>query len=436
MTLPASQANTLFIDVNNDGIADPGETLLNSGMVDSGVSAGALSPLLLAAGSNAASVGAPDTFTGTVWYVDNSAAAGGDGTAAHPFNSLAAVSGASGPDVAGDIIYVRTGNAPYTGGITLLDGQTLWGENQALVVNGVTLQAAGGDPTITNAGGNGVTLAHDNTLKGFTVGDTSGADIADGGGTVGNLTVSNVNLTGTGQAIDIDQGGNLDVTIDNLVSTSSTAQGVQLGAGGAALTGTFTATAGAISGSMGAAFLVGDGAGTAGTGGAVAINYGGTITSTTGRGVDIEDRAAGAGNITLSGNITHTSGAQEGIFLDDNAAGTITFSGASKSIDTHTGAATAVNISDETGATVNFIGGGLTISSANGEGFNATGGGTITVAGTGNSISSTSATALNVADTTIGGGGLTFASISAGNNTLSADPASGIVLANTFRAAD
>src|SRR4051794_9747110 len=156
MTLPTSQANTLFIDVNNNGIADPGETLLNSGTVDSGVSAGALSPLLFAAGSNAASVAAPDPFTGTVWYVDNSAAAGGDGSSAHPFNSLAAVSGASGPDIAGDIIYVRAGNAPYTGGITLLDGQTLWGENEALVVNGVTLQAAGGDPTITNAGGNGV----------------------------------------------------------------------------------------------------------------------------------------------------------------------------------------------------------------------------------------------------------------------------------------
>ena len=289
------------------------------------------------------------TVASRVWYVDNSVADGGDGRSTQPFNSLADVSGAAGPDAAGDIIYVRTGNGTYTGGITLLDNQTLWGENEALVVNGFTLQAAGGDPTIANAAGSGVTLAQGNTLKGFTVGDTTVADIVDGNGTVGNLAISNVNLIGAGQAIDIDQGGTLNVVIDNLTSTSSAAQGVQLAGGGAALTGTFTATTGSISGATSAAFLVGDGAGGANTGGTAAITYGGTISSTTGRAVDIEDRAAGAGDIILSGNIAHASGASEGVFLDDNAAGSIVFSGAAKTINTTAGGATAISISDQSG---------------------------------------------------------------------------------------
>ena len=59
---------------------------------------------------------------------------------------------------------------------------------------------------------------------------------------------------------------------------------------------------GSLAGATGAAFLVGDGAGGANTGGTSAITYGGTITATgTARAVDIQDRAAGAGNITLSG---------------------------------------------------------------------------------------------------------------------------------------
>ena len=100
----------------------------------------------------------------------------------NPFNSLADVSGASGPDAAGDIIYVATGSGDYTGGITLLDNQILWGAGEALVVNGVTLAAAGTDPVIANAAGNGVTVEQGNTLKGFTVGNTTGFDIANTAG--------------------------------------------------------------------------------------------------------------------------------------------------------------------------------------------------------------------------------------------------------------
>lgn len=111
-----------------------------------------------------------------------------------------------------------------------------------------------------------------------------------------------------------------------------------------------------------------------------------------------------------------------GILLDDNAAGTIT-SGTSKSISSTT--ANAVNLTDNTGATINFANGGLVINTTSGTGFNATGGGTVIVQGSNNTITSTTAPALNVTNTTIGGAGLTFRSISSNG------AASGIVLNNT-----
>ena len=127
----------------------------------------------------------------------------------------------------------RAAAPTYTSGIVLEAGQQLIGSGVALVVGGQTLAAAGTAPTITNASGAGITLATDNTLQGFTVGNTSTVDIQDGGGTVGTLNISNVALTGTGQALDIDQGGTLNVSLDAITSTSSTAQGIQLmGLGG------------------------------------------------------------------------------------------------------------------------------------------------------------------------------------------------------------
>ena len=102
----------------------------------------------------------------------------------------------------------------------------------------------------------------------------------------------------------------------------------------------------------------------------------------------------------------------------------------------NTGASTGVNLTNNSGATINFNSGpggtGLDITTTSGTGFNATGGGTVTVTNnSGNTISSTSGTAINIVNTNIGGGDVTFRSISAGNNTAAADPVNGIVLNNT-----
>ena len=196
--------------------------------------------------------------------------------------------------------------------------------------------------------------------------------IADGGGTVGNLTISNVGVgvgSNLGSAVDIDQGGTLNVTLESLSSSGSAGQGVQLAANGAALTGTFSATAGSISGSTGTAFQVGTGdAGAAGTGGVAAISYGGVIASTGAvRAVEIEDRAASAGAINLSGNITQTTGTASGIVLDDNVAGNITFSGAANTLASTT--ATGLSITDQTGGTVTFSS-ALAVTTTSGTGVN------------------------------------------------------------------
>ena len=280
-----------------------------------------------------------------------------------------------------------------------------------------------------------LTLATSNTVRGLDIGGTSAGNTGIIGSSVGTLVINDVNVTAasrTGKIIDITgtAAQNIAVTLDTATTTSSTTEGIKLNS----ITGSFTATTGAISGTTGAAFLIGNGAGGANTGGTATISYGGTITSGTGRAVDIQDRPAGAGNITFSGNITHNVGGQTGVFLDDNVAGTILFSGQTQSIATTT--ATAVNLTDNTGTTINFAptagGNGLDITATSGTGLLATGGGTITVQGSGNSITTSSGRIIQADGITIGANNITFATLGL-TSTVAADAISlNNVDSNTF----
>jgi hypothetical protein len=226
----------------------------------------------------------------------------------------------SGPGV-NDYIYVKAGT--YTGpGINLKDGQILLGDDQPLSLPDpfggpaiVIESASGAQPTIhvTTAGDQAIDLGSGNTVAGIDIqtdAGTTGLDDGQGasGNAVGNLTISHMAISGAGQAVDIDQGGALNVTLDSLSSTGG-AEGVQLGttAGGTALTGSFSGGTGAISGSTISGFLVGDGAGGASTGGTATVSYNGTISASAGVStVNIQDHSTGA--VTLSGNLTHTGG--------------------------------------------------------------------------------------------------------------------------------
>ena len=387
------------------------------------------------------------------------------GSQTNPFSDVTEFNASSGPGV-NDYIYVKAGT--YTGpGINLKDGQTLLGDDQALSLADpfggpaiVIETAAGTRPTIhvTTAGDQGIDLGANNTVAGIDIQTdlgTTGLDDGQGGGgnAVGTLNVSHMAISGAGQAVDIDQGGALNVTLDSITSTGG-AEGVQLAgtasSGAGLLSGSFSGGSGAISGSTTAGFLVGNGAGGTSTGGTATITYNGTITASNAASVvNIQDHTTGA--VTLSGNLTHNGTSGAGIVLDDNNSN-FTFSGSA--VNLNTGSSNAINITDQTGSstvafsgtlnidtttgtgvnlggtstgTFNFTGGNLTIdtTTAGGQGFIATGGGTVSVTGTGNHISTTTGTALNISNTTIGSGNVTFHDISANGGT------NGIVLNNT-----
>ncbi|MBZ9679588.1 hypothetical protein LB531_02830 [Mesorhizobium sp. CO1-1-2] len=289
------------------------------------------------------------------------------------------------------------------------------GANAAVILtanSGATINFTGGGLAITTSSGQGFN--------------------ATGGGTVSVTGSGNTISAGSGAAVNLDT---VAVGVGGMSFASTNAGG---GGGSAVILDTVTGPGainlgtGALLGGNLAAIRIGDGAGGANSGGTVAFSYAGTITSGTGQAVNIQDRAAGAGNITLSGTITHNVAGQTGILLDDNAAGTITFSGTSKSITS--GSAAGVSLTDNAGAIIDFSNGGLVISTTSGTGFNATGagpaattGGTVTVTGSGNTITSTTGTALNIVNTTIGAGNVTFQRISATTSSANA----GIVLDNT-----
>jgi VCBS repeat-containing protein len=291
--------------------------------------------------------------------------------------------------------------------------------------NGGTINFNSASMTLNTGANKAVTL--DTSNAGGTInfgGGNLDIDTTTGTG-FSALSGGTLSVTGANNSINATSGAALDVetttigasglNFNSVTSANSGTFGVKLASvtGGAIVLGS-----GSISNATGAAFLVGDGAGTANTGGTSAISYTGSITSGTGRAVDIQDRASGAGNITLSGNITHVGTTATGIFLDTNAAGVIAFTGASKAITTTS--ANAVSLTSNTGATINFTNGGLVINATSGTGFNATSGGTVTVQGSANTITTTTGTALNVANTTIGASGLTFRSITAGTSSDSA----------------
>ena len=176
---------------------------------------------------------------GVVWFVDDSnITPPALGTFADPFQSLAAVNGAGDADQPGDTIFVYDDDGtPYAGGLVLEADQTLLGEAAGLVLDGTTIVPVGGRPQITNAAGNGLTLATNNTLAGFDIQGTSAFGIT--GSTFGTLTASNVNVLATGtDALNL-QTGDLAATFGTL-SSAGTAPG--RGLAFFAVTGSLTAT--------------------------------------------------------------------------------------------------------------------------------------------------------------------------------------------------
>ncbi|QOC22933.1 putative Ig domain-containing protein [Wenzhouxiangella sp. AB-CW3] len=333
---------------------------------------------------------------GMVWYFDNSAASGGDGRLASPFNSLAGASSAA----AGEVLFLHTGSGDYTGGITLLDNQTLVGHADVGNLETHAGQGAPDDsplppvstePVIANAGGHGIALGSGNAIHGLHVGDTN--DFGVFGDDFGTLTVSGVSITGSGSGLHLDDGTVSGAGFDQVSATTGT-HGILL----TDVAGTVDLGGGAISGATTAALEL--------NGGTADVNYSGTLQPGTG------------GRPAL---------------VQNKSGGTVALSGALDSTEQ------GVRVADNPGTTTRFAG-GMNLSTGNSVAFHASGDGTVEVCddnpcnpavdgGLINNLSTTTATALEVINTTIGANHLEFRSISAG--TSSNGPSHGILLDTT-----
>ena len=210
----------------------------------------------LRAGGTGGSGGAVGTAINVV-HVNNTAAAGGDGSWEHPLNSLP---GTTASNV--DIILVDRGDGTthnMTGGIVLNDWQRLLGEgvqHTFTSTQGTFLlpgYSPGALPSITNLTGDAVVLANHNEVSGFNI--PKAGDRAIYGNTVQDFNLNNLNITdaglagiqidnasGTGRITDVDvagSGGNgiqiasqgasvLNLTTRNVSSTENGGSGLEV----------------------------------------------------------------------------------------------------------------------------------------------------------------------------------------------------------------
>ncbi|MEZ2328462.1 hypothetical protein AB6802_01905 [Mesorhizobium sp. RCC_202] len=310
------------------------------------------------------------------------------GNAAISFNATSSIA-AGGSGTAASITNRAGGSFSFAGTVTANGGASgivISGATAASNVSfggtvdiGTTTALTGTAVSINNNGQSSV-IAFSN-IDIVTNGTTGFS--ATNGGTV-NVTTGTVSSTGA-QAINLN--GVATTTGINFTSTTSTGGTNNVVVSGVTGAGTVSLGTGSLTGASGVAFL--------GSGGTASVSYSGSITKTSnGRAIDLQNRTGGT--VTFNGTVSST-GSSDGIFLNAN-----------------------------TGSTINFAN-TLTIdTSASGTaGFTATGGGTVSATALGSTINSGSGTALNVANTTIGGSGLKFQSISSNG------AANGIVLNNT-----
>ncbi|MBZ9975682.1 hypothetical protein [Mesorhizobium sp. BR-1-1-10] len=312
------------------------------------------------------------------------------GDAAFSFDDTSSVSSAAGTAVS--ITNRSGGSFGFAGTVTSSFGA------RAISISGAT-----GADTVSFTGA----VNHNNA--------TGAAVAINNGGQASTVSFANLTITtgsGTNTAFTATNGGTVNVTTGSISTTAAQAinlNGIAAGinftsttSGGGAnnvsltnVTGTVNLGTGALSGASGTAFNV--------SGGSANIDYNGSITHT-----------ANATAIDVQ-NHTGTGGGVSTISFD----GTVSSSGSSHGINlVSNGGTNGTNINFTNTLTINTSSSGTT-------GFNATGGGTVIASNTSNVITSGAGTALNVANTTIGGAGLTFRSISSNG------AANGIVLNNT-----
>ena len=359
------------------------------------------------------------TLHGRIWYVDGAVAGPGTGTSSDPFSALPATIGD-----ADDFIFVH--DSTVTGGITLQNGQKLYGEgfglsiDQALNGNAAptVLVAPGTRPVITATAGNAVGVLANTTngsltnveIRGLTLSTTAaasnGIDVTTANAANVGVTISDVEVTGaTAEGIDINQAstGTATVSISN-VTVTSTGTGIDLnetagtmtvtGFSGITITGntggsgivvtnaTFDATAGgAFNQVTGGAAAVGEQANPVGGAGVVLTGVSGDLAFTD---LDIFT-AAGAGlQVIGTGALNAGLGTGTGVTVTAGAAAMQSIGGpvldiTNATVDLPLGSAT-VTSSATTG--MSFIGASGTVSSTLGSIAGTTGASVVVTGGT------------------------------------------------------
>jgi large repetitive protein len=197
-----------------------------------------------------------------VWYVNNAAAPGGNGEAGTPFSTLAAANAALG---ANSIVFLYQGSGTYPGGLSMMSGDSLFGQPHGLTVSGYSLVAAGGsNPVITNAAGDGIDLGSGADVEDVSVSGPTGNGIS-GSGVTGTITIEDCSITGYGEnGVEIlPASGTTTVTIsdNNVQYASPTPEGSGIVIDDPARTETGTVS-GTISGNtVGSPTVVGSGNG-------------------------------------------------------------------------------------------------------------------------------------------------------------------------------
>jgi len=282
---------------------------------------------------------APRTATGTVnvtvagpvtWYVDASAAPGGDGRSDAPFTSLAPLStggSADARDGAGDRIFVYGSAAPYAGGIVLEANQQLLGQPKGLTAGATTLVPAagtnpvldgGGSPAVTLAGGvdvqrvdmraTGAAAVVGTSVDTATIGTSTAITGANGGvtldGGTGTVSIGSAITSAGGHSVSVAHRTAGRVTFQSAINDSGA--GISLNANAGA-TIVFT---GRISASTGAspAFAA------AGGGTISASGAGSTLATTTASALDVRNTTIAAGGLLFQS--VSSNGAPSGIVLD------------------------------------------------------------------------------------------------------------------------
>ncbi len=211
-------------------------------------------------GSNSGTV--TITISGMIWFINNNAPscltlAAGCGRLTNPFSTLAAFAalnnGTGNNPAANDNIFIYTGATDYNAVLTLLAGQRLIGQGAGATLAAITgltppafsdpLPATGGTrPNITSSGV-AITLGSGNTIRGLNVGNTTTTDIA--GTSFGTLMIGELDLNGTGQALNLTTGtlnglGVATATFTTITSTNSPGGGISLTSVAGGLTATTT----------------------------------------------------------------------------------------------------------------------------------------------------------------------------------------------------